>query len=251
MTPIIEFIGSNAVWFYLICAAGFVFFLRKILLARRSASQSLFGLEFEMAQGLQERSMRLLFLSVGMAVLIFVIGNIIEPSLPAYERAAATPTPDIFATPPPTFTSETPTATATLTSTLTAPTAIPQPSAPIATGDGENPTPAPSPTPAMTGACYISSPANGSEIAGEVTLMGTATANQFLFYKLEAFGPQTAGVWASLLGDTVSTPVIDGVLGTANFGGWASGGYSIRLVIVDTTHNEVGGCYVTLTVATP
>jgi len=251
MTLIVEFISSRAAWFYMICAAGFVVFLSTFLRARRAASQSLFGLEFEMAKGRQERSMRLLFLSVGMAVLVFIIGNIIEPSLPAYGRAAATPTPDIFATPPPTFTSETPTATATLTSTLAAPTAMPQPTAPIATGGGESPTPIPSPTPAISGACYISSPADGSEIAGEVTFVGAATADQFLFYKLEAYGPQTAGVWASLLGDTVSTPVVDGVLGTANFAGWASGGYSIRLVIVDTTHNEVGGCYVTLTVATP
>lgn len=251
MTPIIAFISSRAVWFYLICAAGFVVFLNAFVRARRAASQSLFGLELEMAKGRQERSMRLMFLSAGLAVLVFVIGNIIEPSLPAYERADATPTPDIFASPPPTFTSETPTATATLTSTLAAPTAIPQPTAPIATGGGESPTPVPSPTPAISGACYISSPPDGSEIAGEVTFVGTATADQFLFYKLEAYGPQTAGVWASLLGDTVSTAVIDGVLGTANFAGWASGGYSIRLVIVDTTHNEVGGCYLTLTVATP
>jgi hypothetical protein len=41
------------------------------------------------------------------------------------------------------------------------------------------------------------------------------------------------------------------VLGSANFGGWEPGGYSIRLVIVDTTSNEVAGCYVSLNISTP
>ncbi|NOR83549.1 MAG: hypothetical protein GQ526_08665, partial [Ardenticatenales bacterium] len=68
MTLIVEFISSRAAWFYMICAAGFIVFLSTFLRARRAASQSLFGLEFEMAKGRQERSMRLLFLSVGMAV---------------------------------------------------------------------------------------------------------------------------------------------------------------------------------------
>jgi hypothetical protein len=49
----------------------------------------------------------------------------------------------------------------------------------------------------------------------------------------------------------VSTPVTGGVLGTANFGGWEPGSYSIRLVIVDITSNEVAGCHLGLDVISP
>jgi len=72
-----------------------------------------------------------------------------------------------------------------------------------------------------------------------------------MFYKLEAYGPETAGAWASILGDVVSTPVVNGALGTTSFDGWTPGSYSIRLVIVDTTSNEVAGCFLSLNVTSP
>jgi hypothetical protein len=84
-----------------------------------------------------------------------------------------------------------------------------------------------------------------------VAFTGTADADEFLFYKLEAFGPQTGGVWASLLGDVVYTPVRDGVLGQVNLNGWSPGGYSIRVVIVDSTSNEIASCYTSINIAAP
>jgi hypothetical protein len=111
--------------------------------------------------------------------------------------------------------------------------------------------PSPLPLQPSSNVCLITSPADGSQVSGEVTFIGSATAKQFSFYKLEANGPQTGGIWASLLGSIVSTPVTGGVLGTANFGGWKPGSYSIRLVIVDITSNEVAGCYLGLDVISP
>lgn len=121
------------------------------------------------------------------------------------------------------------------------------------------PSPAPSavtsPTPAIAGpagtVCLITSPAEGSQVSGAITLLGSAKTEQFLFYKIEVNGPQTGGAWASLLGDVVHEPVVNGTLGTANLGGWEPGSYSIRLVIVDTTSNEVAGCYLGLEVVSP
>jgi LysM repeat protein len=112
-----------------------------------------------------------------------------------------------------------------------------------------------SPTPATAGpagtVCLITSPADGSQVSGAITLLGSATTEQFLFYKIEVSGPQTGGTWASLLGNVVYTPVTSGVLGTANLGGWEPGSYSVRLVVVDTTSNEVGACYLGLEVVSP
>lgn len=109
-----------------------------------------------------------------------------------------------------------------------------------------------SPTPGIAGppgtVCLISSPADGSQVSGALTLLGSATTERFLFYKIEVSGPQTGENWASLLGQTVHTAVEGGVLGSANLGGWQPGEYLVRLVIVDTTSNEVGVCYLGLEV---
>jgi membrane-bound lytic murein transglycosylase D len=113
--------------------------------------------------------------------------------------------------------------------------------------------PAPTPEPGYPPAtlCVITSPADGAQVSGQTAFSGSATTEGFLFYKLEANGPETSGVWASLLGRTVSNPVINGALGTANFGGWAPGDYSVRLVIVDSTRNEVAVCRISLNVPAP
>ncbi len=112
--------------------------------------------------------------------------------------------------------------------------------------------PLPGPTTRPSGSvCAFVSPADGTNLRGQVSFAGTATADQFLFFKLEAYGPETNGVWASLLGGVVRTPVVGGVLGTADLTGWSPGSYSIRLTVVDTTYNEVSRCYLSLNVSPP
>ena len=252
MTQVIEFISLNAAWFYLACGLAAAAFLTGYFIARRSAKQSLFGLEFEVATQRQRNALRLFFILVGIGVIVFLIANVIEPNLVTQERIDPTPTPDIFATPPPTFTNETPTATVAITATVEIiTTETPQPvlaTLPPATEEITITPTLPSTQPFNT-ICAITDPIEGSEVSGSVTFIGSATTDQFLFYKLEAYGPETDGIWASLLDDVVRTPVVDGVLGSANLGGWASGGYSIRLVIVDTTSNEIAGCYLSISVA--
>ena len=251
MAPVINFISLNAAWFYLACGLAAAAFLMGYFLARRSAKRSLFGLELEIAAQRQKRTLRLFFMTVGLGGIVFLIAGVIEPNLVSPEQINPSPTPDIFATPPPTFTNLTPTATTTMTTTVETATETPRPvltTLPPATEESTiSPSP-PSVQPFDT-LCTITSPTEGSEVSGTVTFMGSATTDQFLFYKLEAYGPETDGIWASLLDDVVRTPVVDGVLGSANLGGWASGGYSIRLVIVDTTSNEIAGCYLSISVA--
>ncbi len=119
--------------------------------------------------------------------------------------------------------------------------------------------PSASPTPSLPGpttrpfgsVCAFVSPADGANIDGHVSFAGTATADQFLFFKLEAYGPETSGQWASLLGGVVRTPVVGGALGTTDLTGWSPGSYSIRLTVVDTTYNEVSHCYLGLNVSPP
>ena len=97
----------------------------------------------------------------------------------------------------------------------------------------------------------ISGPAAGSELRGAVTFTGSASTEDFFFYKLEASGPGTGGGWASLLGYTVSSPVSNGALGTAGLSLWEPGGYATRLVVVDSTSNKAAACTSSLQIVTP
>jgi LysM repeat protein len=116
---------------------------------------------------------------------------------------------------------------------------------------GTTPVPPPSVTREPGAVCSISSPAEGATVSGDVTFLGTAVADDFLFYKLEALGPGTGGTWASLLGQVVYTPVQQGVLGIASLTLWQPGAYTVRLVVVDKTSNEVAGCTLNLSFAAP
>lgn len=254
MVAIVQFIASYALWFYLVCTLGLFILLLLFLHAQRDRKRALFGLELEVATTRRRNFLRLMIVVVTLAMVVFFVGTVVEPNLPAYQRASPTSTPNIFATPPPTFSNVSPIATATLTPTLTIPIETSQLLATVVDQAQEitpTPTPPPAPVAPVNASCVISNPAEGSEVNGEVTFIGTATTEQFQFFKLEAYGPETAGAWASILGDVVTAPVVNGMLGTANFAGWAPGGYSIRLVIVDATSNEVAGCYVNFSITTP
>jgi hypothetical protein len=257
---LLKVVATNALWFYIAFLVAFVILLAFWLRARRSRRQALFGLELEVALNRQRRVMRLMAVVVVLAGGVFSIDNFVWPSVPPTEVAEPTPTVDYFATPPPTFTNVTPTAIATMTATVSAETLTP----PVISTDGgvatpaetltvtETITPTTLPPPAAIGAiCVIASPTEGATVSGPVAFTGTADADEFLFFKLEAFGPQTGGTWASLLGDVVYSPVRDGVLGQVNFNGWSPGGYSVRVVIVDSTSNEVASCYTSINIAQP
>ncbi len=268
MTPVVRLIAEHASWLFMGCAIGAVAFLAMFVRARRSLNRSLFGLEMEIAIAHRQRALRLLLLTAILAAGVFLISTVIEPGLEATPRIQPTPTVNLFATPPPTFSAQTPFATASITITLDitstalplqptaglAPTREASPETPAAeTPTSETPSPTAPPTPAEPSGegCAITFPADGAEATGAITFLGTATANQFLFFKMEAYGPETNGAWASILGDVSTSPVVNGVLGTSNFTGWAPGGYSIRLTIVDTTHNEVSTCFLRLTIVSP
>lgn len=110
----------------------------------------------------------------------------------------------------------------------------------------------PSPVTLEPGAvCAITSPVDGAPVSGDVTFYGTANADDFVFFKLEALGPGTGGSWASLLGQVVYAPVHDGVLGTAGLALWQPGAYSVRLVVVDRTSNEVASCALNINIVAP
>lgn len=258
----ITFISENANWFYTVLLVALVILFAFWLRAHRSRKQALFGLELEVALHRQRRVMRLMALVVVLAAAVFVVDNLVWPTMPPAQVTEPVATVDFFATPPPTFTNVTPTAAPTVTATLAVETPVPAgvantPGEPVQTQETLTvtemitPTAAPSAPAAIGTICLITSPTDGATVSGSVTFVGSADADNFRFYKLEAFGPQTSSTWASLLADVVYTPVRDNVLGQVSFDGWSPGGYSVRVVIVDETSNEVDSCYRSINISAP
>lgn len=115
----------------------------------------------------------------------------------------------------------------------------------------EEPTPTPEPvvqSPACPdGRSVISLPGVNQVVSGVVPVIGSATHEQFSFYKLE-FAPGAGAGDGFVYFDGTSAQISGGVLGNFNSTGVPNGVYTIRLVVVDATSNYPPPCSVTVTV---
>ncbi|RLT33468.1 MAG: helix-turn-helix domain-containing protein [Chloroflexi bacterium] len=169
--------------------------------------------------------------------------------------ATATPTPlpptataiptDI---PPPTATpTETPVPLPTPTET---PLPLPTPEPVVVV---EEPTATPEPAPLVQSpACpdarsVISQPGVNQVVSGVVPVIGSATHEQFNFYKLE-FAPGANAADGYVYFDGTATQIQGGVLGNFNSSGLPNGVYTIHLIVVDSTANYPPPCSVTVIV---
>jgi PKD repeat protein len=145
-------------------------------------------------------------------------------NLGAAEQATMTPT-----------STRTPTATGSITPTITLPTALPSPgvvilpTSIIRTSVVILPTPIPTQIVTTPIRIAIFSPGPGSIVSGNVTVFGSAVHPQFLQYQLE-YGPAVnpQNLWYPISG-VISTPLLDGVLGTWATGAINDGEYQLRL----------------------
>jgi membrane peptidoglycan carboxypeptidase len=147
-----------------------------------------------------------------------------SPTITPTEIPPLTPTPSPFPMETPTPTSSPfPTETATPTPIETpTPTATPV-------------VPLPKPLRAM-----IAEPAEGSQVSGDVLVMGSADGPEFAYYLLE-FAPGSSpgeGVWQPL-GPEVAAPIADGLLGTWPTAELAPSIYTLRLKVYDISGSEV------------
>jgi hypothetical protein len=167
----------------------------------------------------------------------------------------ATNTPEVPTptnTPEPTATSEPPTPTP----TLEPPTATPVPPTPtpeLPTATPVPPTATPEPAPVVVapscpdGRVVITSPGVNQALSGIVPVTGSATHEQFNFYKLE-YAPGGNAEGGYVYFDGTSAAVQGGVLGNFNTTGLPNGAYTIQLIVVDQTGNYPAPCRVTVNV---
>jgi hypothetical protein len=88
-------------------------------------------------------------------------------------------------------------------------------------------------------------PTNGSDLAGVVTVEGTADIANFAFYKYEYIelaggSPAPGAVWRAI--SAWNTPVVDGELGPWDTTLVIPGEYAFRLVVTDTAGNAPLPC---------
>jgi hypothetical protein len=87
----------------------------------------------------------------------------------------------------------------------------------------------------------ITSPQNGSEISGLVTITGTASIPNFGFYKLEMKRADEPNWQTILAGNEV---VITGTLGSWNTSLFPPGDHQLSLVVTDNQGNSLPSCVI-------
>jgi len=241
MRILIELVAGYAKWVYLACAAGALWYLRVVYLARRERRSALFALEKEAARNQVYSALGGTAIIVLVMAGTYIVANQILDIVPepAGMSIMTPPTPILMATPTPTpEPTDTPTVTPTFTPRRKRPT----------------PKPAVTPTPEIkeqAPACpdsraVIQSPGVGAVLGGPTQIIGTAQHEAFQFYKLEfGIGPNPTQ-WSYF--DGGKAPVANGVLGVFTATVVPNGVYTLRLVVVDKTGNFPPPCQVTVTV---
>jgi hypothetical protein len=249
MAVVIDIIREFSPWIYGACAVAALWYLRVVLVARRDRRYAVFALEREQAlnrvYGAWGAAFGIIIVMGAVYALSTVVFKAVEPQLAA-DRPTPTPafvavggTPTATPTLPEPDVSVTPTATKKPTKPTPRPTATRNPNAA---------TPAPTEPQVQrprcpTGQAVITQPGIGQSFTGPVSIVGTATHDNFDYYKLEyGAGPDPA-VWSYFAGG--EAPVVGGRLGTLN--PLPPGTYSIRIVVVDKSGNFPPPCQTTIT----
>ena len=232
MDEALRFFRTYELWIYLFLSLGGLIYIRKFLLAWQELRGAGFGLERENAQSRLNQAASVIILLLAMAITEFVLVSFIAPAVPG-AVPLLTPTLNLLATPTTTL----PAATLPEGELLSAQTpAAPATSAPTA-GDG-----------CLPGELFISSPENGSEIGGIVTITGTVNIPNFGFYKLEMKNPQEANWLTILAGNEVRQ---EAALGSWNTSLLTAGDYQLGLVATDNQGRSLPPCIVQLRVTAP
>jgi hypothetical protein len=153
---------------------------------------------------------------------------------PAAEAPAATPEPPTptFTPIPPTPLPEVPTEIPTETPTPEPPTPEPQVFAAPSCADARS---------------VISGLGMGQVVSGAVAIGGSATFDNFQYYKLE-YAPGANAGGGFVYFDGRSVPIEGGALGTLNTAVLPNGEYTIRLTVVDQTGNYASPCDVNIVI---
>lgn len=239
MAIVVKLISDYAPWVYAACALVALWYLRVAFQARSERKQAAFSLERDAALSKTYQGLSVsIFLFITIGVVYFVSTSLNQAVQPLVEAVVVpTPTPFVFPTATPTLEPATPTPT----SVVATPTKRPTPN-PTATQSPPTPTTIAIVAPNCGDPrAQITRPGVNQAIQGTVQVIGSASSDQFDYYKLE-YKPTDAQVNPTFILSNKQS-VSGGVLGAWNVNGLKAGNYLLYLRTVDITGN-FGECVV-------
>ena len=249
MAAFIRVIEQFAVLLYAGCLIGIAWSIRSIFAAIRDRNDTLYSLERETASARIGRGLMSALGFLGLAAVVFIVAQVVAPALPAEDVPTPTPLgPLVTLTPTVTpFPSATPEVTAAPEGSSG--------STPVAVASGVPPTSEPTAVPARPASCpdpnvQVTAPQDGAVLSGPFQVYGTASIENFSFYKFVLNGPAT-NFQDQTAGDVYKTPVVSNYLGTLEDPLVAvllqsPGTYRFSLVAVNNEGNEAPHCVIAL-----
>jgi hypothetical protein len=229
MEAALGFFRAYEMWIYLGLGALALWQIRKFGLAWEEMRGSLFGMEREAAQARLNQAATLLVLLLVTAIAEFTLVTFIVPSVPG-AMPLPSPTLNILAT-------------ATTTLPPLSP-SIEQSATPVPTISSEQE----ATQGCVPGKVMLTSPADGEQVSGVVTLKGTVDIPNLGFYSYEIARP----------GETIWLPIQVGreikhedVLGTWDTSTLDPGEYMLRLVVTDGQGAALEPCVIKVYVVAP
>ena len=230
MQEFLSYLKLYSVWIYAGLFAFGLLRLRQFSRAWDEMRRAAFGIEREIARNKLNQAAVWLLVTVLAALAQFSLASVFLASQPD-QSPLATSTLDPLATP---------------TTTLPAGVSEPLPGTP------EPGTPGAPPATAVAGCIpeqiEITSPADGGQVSGAVMLLGSASIENFGFYKYEIARPGET-IWFSI--NAGQNPVQSGELGEWVTTVLPPGDYQLRLVVADNQGKFLPPCVIRVQVIAP
>lgn len=231
MEETLRFFSEYEIWIYLVLGALALWQVRKFTVGWQELRGAGFGLERENAQARLNQAATLFVVLLTMAIAEFILVSFVVPSVPG-AVPLLTPTLNILATPTITLPPTTPGAgVAELTTTAQ----------PTLGGTLESNGCVPSKV-------MISSPKDGDEISGVVTIVGTVDIPNFGFYKYEVARPGET-VWLTI--QAGRNIVRDDKLGDWDTRTIPPGDYLLHLIATDNQGQSLPACVIRVHITAP
>jgi hypothetical protein len=224
MDNLLRFLTRYEILFFALIGIVLLIYVRKVYLAWREWSITLFGLEKENSQRKINQGLSILIFSALVGVGLFIMTTFVAPRFPGLQQVA-TPTVDLSQAG--TLPAETPTVQ------LTAQGLIPTLTAFMDKG-------------CLPGQIEWTFPRDGGSITGKVELKGTVNITNLGFYKYE-YAVIDRDVWTTIAAG--NKPITDAPLG----GAWETknltpGDYRLRLVVTNNQNEALPECTIKITI---
>jgi hypothetical protein len=249
---LIQYVATYAPWIYAICGLIALYQLYRIVQVRAERRQAVFSLEREKAT----RDLFNVFYTAMILLLVmggtYFFSNTLAEAVDPIVVEAMAPTPVVPFVPTPTNTPLAATPTPTNTATPPPPTVDPGVEETQIASEAEAAATPPPPRPvAQAPSCpdnrsLFLRPGNNETVSGTISVVGSATHEQFQYYKVEYAQAGTED-YAYITGG--NSPVSNGVLGSIDTTALPNGAWTLRLIVVDQTGNFPDPCQVTINVA--